>query len=237
MGANRIAMGAGSWLTASGVAFLVGAVIHPHAPEARDMAEVAYTQTGQIVWWPAHLALLFSYILFAVFLFNLSRVRELPSQLRHVLNWALPVAAFCVLAMLVHLLLPLGRESVSNSQQGWALWAKDIVESADAAWALCVAAVAWSFGRAHVVGNRLTAVLGAVGGLGFAVFSFAVPLTGVVLSMQFTRSVLQVVPVAALLLTAWAVVAGLLVLFRRDGPASSAEREIDSMPKSTVPRI
>lgn len=220
MGANRIAAGAGVSLTASGVVFLIGAVIHPHAPEARDMAEVAYAQTGQIVWWPAHLALLSSYILFAVFLFRLSRVRGLPSKLRHVLKFAVPVAAFCVLAMLVHLLLPVGRESVANSQQGWALWAKDVVESADVAWALCVAAVAWSFGRANVVGNRLTALLGAVGGLGFAVFSFSVPLTGVVLSMQFTRSVLQVVPVAALLVTAWAVVAGLLVLLRRDGLAS-----------------
>ena len=208
MAVKTITKGAAAPLTASGLLFLIGAVIHPHAPNAPNMAEVAYTQTGQAAWWPAHLLLLSSYGLFVAFLIRLTRIRDLPYSLERALRFVLPVAWFAILAMTIHLLLPLGRDSVAASHHGWAFWAKDFVESADGVWALGVAAVAWSFGRAGIVGNRLTAVLGLAGGLGFAVFSALVPLTGVLVSMSFTRSVLQIVPLFAILIAAWAVSAG-----------------------------
>lgn len=195
-------------LAATGPLFLAGVIIHPHAPNARDMAEVARAQTGQTDWWPAHLLLLSSYVVFAVVLFSISRLDRLPVAARRVLNPARLVAVLCVLAMLVHLLLPLGRDSVAHSHHGWAFWAKDVVEPADGVWALCAAAVAWSLGRAGVVGHRITSLLGIVGGTGFALFSFLVPLTGVVVPMQFTRSLLHVVPVFGLLIVAWATVTG-----------------------------
>ena len=211
--ANRIPKRTAVSLTAAGSLFLAGVIIHPHAPNAQDMAQVAYTQTGQIDWWPAHLLLLSSYVMFAVALFSISRL-GLPSPARKVMAFARPVALFCVVAMLVHLLLPLGRDSVANSHHGWAFWAKDFVESVDGVWALCVAAVAWSLGRAGIIGHGIPALLGLVGGIGFAFFSFLVPLTGVVVSMQFTRSLLHVVPVFGLLIVAWAVVAGVSDLSR-----------------------
>jgi len=205
---NRIGRRTAALLLASGLLFLAGVIIHPHAPDAHDMAEVAHTQTGQADWWPAHLLLLSSYVLFAVVLFEISRQDGVPSRARRVLDLARPIALFCVFAMLVHLLLPLGRDSVANSRHGWAFWAKDLVEGVDGVWALCVAAVAWSLGRAAIVGHRGTALLGVIGGIGFAFFSLLVPLTGVVVSMQFTRSVLPVVPVFGLLIVAWTTVAG-----------------------------
>lgn len=208
MTANRIPKRTAVLLTATGPLFLAGVIIHPHAPHAHDMAQVAYTQTGQVDWWPAHLFLLSSYVLFAVVVFSISRLDDLPSHVRRVLNLTRPIAAFCVLAMFVHLLLPLGRDSVANSNHGWAFWAKDVVESMDGLWALCVAAVAWSLGRAGVVGQGITPLLGVVGGIGFALFSALVPLTGVVVSMQLTRSLLHVLPVFGLLIVAWATVAG-----------------------------
>ena len=219
--ANRIPKRAAAALTATGTLFLAGVIIHPHAPNAQDMAQVAYTQTGQIDWWPAHLLLLSSYVMFAVAVFSISRLR-LASPARQVMDFARPVALFCVLAMLVHLLLPLGRDSVANSHHGWAFWAKDFVESVDGVWALCVAAVAWSLGRAGVMGHGITALSGLVGGIGFAFFSFLVPLTGVVVSMQFTRSLLHVVPVFGLLIVVWAVVAGGADLSRRLLPRTAS---------------
>jgi len=216
-GAPRtIGRGASVSLTASGLLFLAGAFIHPHAPQARDMAQVAYTQTGQAAWWPAHLLLLASYVLFTTFLIRVSRSGALTSAARHVLKFAVPIACFCVVAMLIHLVLPLGRDSVADSHRGWALWAKDFAESADGLWALCVAAVAWRLGRAGIVGNTPTALLGLAGGIGFALFSISVPLTGVVVSMQFTRSLLQVVPVTGILIAAWALVAGVSALSQRE---------------------
>ncbi len=172
------------------------------------MAEVAYTQTGQADWWPAHVLLLSSYVLFAAALFSISGLQGLSSPVRRVMHVARPIVVVCVVAMLVHLLLPLGRDSVANSQHGWAFWAKDVVETVDGVWALCVAAIAWTLGRAGILGHGITALLGVVGGIGFALFSFLVPLTDVVVSMEFTRSLLHVVPVFGLLIVAWAVVAG-----------------------------
>jgi hypothetical protein len=213
---HRIAKRTAHSLIATGPLFLGGAIIHPHAPHAGDMAQVAYIQTGQVVWWPAHVLLLFSYLLFAAFLFGISRLGGLPSPAQRVLKFARPIAYVCALAMLVHLLLPLGRDSVANSHHGWAFWAKDAAESADGVWALCVAVVAWSLGRTRIVGNLLTALLGLAGGIGFALFSLFVPLTGVTVSMQFTRSLLEVVPVFAILIAVWAVLAGVSALSKRD---------------------
>ncbi len=171
------------------------------------MAQVAYTQTGQADWWPAHLFLLSSYVLFAVFVFSISRFDGLPPGPARVLDFVRPIAVLCVVAMTVHLLLPLGRASVAHSRHGWALWVKDVVESVDAVWALSVATVAWLLGRAGT-DHRISALLGIVGGIGFALFSGLVPLTDVVVSMQFTRSLVRVVPVFGLLIVAWTVVTG-----------------------------
>lgn len=213
---STIGRGAALSLSASGLLFLVGAFVHPHAPQARNMAEVAYTQTGEIAWWPAHLLLLASYGLFAAFLFSMSRLGELPTAARQVVKYALPIACFGVLAMLLHLVLPVGRESVADSHRGWALWAKDFVELADGVWAGSVAAVAWRLGRAGIAGNTFIGLLGLAGGLGFAVFSVFVPLTGIVVSLQFTRFLLLFIPVAAILIAVWALVAGGSALFQRE---------------------
>jgi len=167
MRTNQITKRAALLLTATGPTLLVGLILHPHAPMADSMAEVAYTQTGQADWWPAHVLLVSSYVLFALFLSTLRRLPALSSPAQRVLKLAVPLAWFCVLAMFIHLLLPLGRESVANSQRGWAFWVKDVVESVDGVWALCVVVVAWTLGRAGIVGNLLTALLGVAGGSRF----------------------------------------------------------------------
>ena len=205
---NRIAKRTAVSLIATGPLFLAGVILHPHAPDAQDMAQLAYLQTGQPSWWPAHVLLLSSYLAFAVALFSIPHIDRFPPSARRGMDLARRIAVFCVLTMAVHLLLPLGRDSVANSHRGWAFWTKDVVEAVDGVWALSVATVAWSLARAGIAGHWITALLGVVGGIGFAVFSFFVPLTGVVVSMQFTRSLLHVVPVFGLLIVAWTLVAG-----------------------------
>jgi hypothetical protein len=100
------------------------------------------------------------------------------------------------------------------------LWVKDVVEAADAVWGLCVGIVIWSLGRARTAGNDVTAWLGLAGGIGFALFSIFVPLTEILVPMQLTRSMIQVVAPAALLIASSAVGAGLLSL--RAGSVSGA---------------
>lgn len=204
-------------LAVSGALFFVGAVLHPHAPNAQNMAQVAYDQTGQTVWWPAHALLLESYIVFAITLVRIARRPRLPERVQNVLEFAVPAAWICVAAMLAHLLLPLGRASVIDSHHGWALWVKDVAEAADALWALVIGVVAWAFGRSGLIGNRLTAAAGIAGGLGFAVFSIVVPLTDSVFPISFTRALLPIIPVFAVLIAAWALSSGLLALRRPAG--------------------
>jgi hypothetical protein len=207
----RSAKPAARSLIGTGVLLLAGVILHPHAPDAHNMAQVAYSQTGETAWWPAHLLLVSNYVLFLRFLVQVSRTDGLPTSTQRVLKVALPIAVICILAMIVHLLLPLGHDSVANSHHGWAFWAKDVVESIDGLWAVCVATVAWTLGRTGAIGGRFTAVLGVAGGIGFALFSILIPLTGVVVSLRFTRLLLPVVPGFAILMVAWAVVTGISV--------------------------
>jgi hypothetical protein len=209
-------------LTATGPLLLLGAAIHPHAPDAQSMAEVLYTQAGQALWWPAHVSLLAAYVAFAVFLRGASRSR-LPAGASRVARIALPIAFVCVFAMVVHLLLPIGRGSVADGQEGWVMWAKGFGESFDAVWALVMAVVAWSFGRAGVVGNRAVALVGMVGALGFGIFSAAIPLTGVVVPLSVMHSLVPIAPVPGLLMVVWTVAAGLPAALQRGGPAVSPE--------------
>jgi hypothetical protein len=202
-------------LLATGPLLTVGSILHPHAPDAQSMAEVAYVQTGQTAWWPAHVFLLLAYVAFSTFLVGVSRIDRLPDPVTRVLTFALPLACLGVAAMVVHLLLPVGRDSVANSQEGWAFWVKDVAESADAVMALVLGAVAWSLGRAGIIGNRLTASLGLAGGLGVAAFSIAVPLTGWLLPMDLTRVLVLALPVFGILILIWTVSAGVMALAYR----------------------
>ncbi|MDQ4501189.1 hypothetical protein [Sinomonas sp. ASV322] len=201
-------------LAAAGPLYLVGAGLHPHAPDAHTMAEVAYVQTGQEAWWPAHLLLLLAFVSFGLCLRATSRLGNLPSSVRRLLRVVTPIAWVCVAAMAIHLVLPIGRPSVADSHEGWALWVKDIVESGDAVWSLCLAVVAWSLGRAHVLGNSATAVIGVAGGLGFGIFSAFVPLTGVLVPIDVMHSFVNYVPLFAILIALWALSAAILTARR-----------------------
>jgi len=206
---TRITKGAALSLAACGPVLLSGVAIHPHAPNAQNMAQVLYIQTEAAEWWPAHALLLTGYVLFAAFLVGASRVTGLPSPLRRVLLVTLPVAWVCVAAMVAHLLLPLGRDSVANSTSGWIMWVKGTAESMDGVWALCVVAIAWSLARASLAGGWLVGSLGMVGGILVAAFSFAIPLTGVLISVDTMKSLIPAFPMSgALLSTAWAVATG-----------------------------
>lgn len=200
-------------LMASGLVMFAGLALHPHDPNATNMAEVAYVQTGQVRWWPAHVLLLTGYVLFVVFLVQMSSLTGLPASARRVLKVALPIAYFGVLAMLVHLLLGFGHDSLANSHKSWAFWLKDVVETYDGVWAVSLAVVAWVLGRAGILGNRLIGLLGLLGGIGVALFSFAIPLTGPIIPVtSFGPLVPKIAPAFGLLLVAWTVTGGVYAL-------------------------
>jgi hypothetical protein len=210
---TRLSRPAALSLTASAPLLILGVAIHPHAPEAHTMPDVLYVQSGQSAWWPAHVFLLAGELLFAVFLVSLSRAPGLPVPLARALRVLLPVVWACVAAMVIHLLLPLGRDSVADSAHGWDFWVKDVAETMDAVYALCLAAVAWLLYRNRVADSRPLALVGVVGATWFGLFSLGIPLTGVVWTADDFHTLIPGVPAVGVLLTAtWAIGTGLIAL-------------------------
>lgn len=196
-------------LASVGPLIVVGGAIHPHAPDAQTMAEVAYVQTGQAIWWPAHVCLFAAEVLFATFLLRLARTRGLPPRLARLLPVMVPLAWLSATAMAVHLLLPVGRDSVADAHQGWAFWVKDVVEGFDAVFAGCLVVLAWALWREGVVSSRVLGLLGMAGGTVVALFSLAIPLTPALVPMALAHALIPAVPVVGVLATAsWAVGSG-----------------------------
>lgn len=203
-------------LVAVGPLAVAGGAIHPHAPDAQTMAAVAYVQTGQVTWWPSHVCLLAAEALFAAFLVRLSRENGLSPRTAHLLRVLVPLAWLAVGAMVVHLLLPLGRDSVAGGHLGWAFWVKDVVEGLDAVFAGCMVLVAWALWRDGIVSSRILGLLGMAGGTVFLVFSLGIPLTPTLISMDVAHALIPAVPVVGVLASAsWAIGSGVR-LARRD---------------------
>jgi hypothetical protein len=225
---NTIKRSTAVCLLAVGPLIFVGGAIHPHAPDAHTMPQVLWVQTGQAIWWPAHVCLLAGETLFAVFLLKLSRTGGVPNPLSSALRILVPVAWACVVGMGMHLLLPIGRDSVVDSRYGWDFWVKDIGETVDAIWAMSVGVVAWVLYRNHVLTSRWLVAVGVAAGTCLGAFSLAIPLTGALWTADAFQPLLPAVPLIATLLTAgWATGAG-VILLRRKPLASRGHRGLVS---------
>jgi hypothetical protein len=218
----------GLMLACVGPLLILGGAIHPHAPDAQTMAEVAYVQTGQALWWPAHVCLFAAEALFAAFLLRLARIGGLPVRLARLLRVLVPLAWLSVTAMAVHLLLPLGRDSVADAHQGWAFWVKDAVEGLDAVLAVCILLLAWALRREGIVSSRILGLLGMAGGMVTAVFSVGVPLTPALVPMDVAHALIPAVPIVGVLATAsWTIGTG-FHLVRQD---STTDHTMDRPPR------
>ena len=158
------------------IAFNAGGALHPNDDGHGDQVEQLHSMLLQSTWYPSHLLLLLSFGLFTVALHRVRRTVGVSSQTSAMLRWIVPLSALTTVLMVPHALAAMGASSLADGRSN-ALSAFMTVDEtlADAPWALAIAVLALVAGAAHDLGNRITAVLGVVGGASFALAAVTIP--------------------------------------------------------------
>ncbi|CAN5497194.1 hypothetical protein BH11ACT8_BH11ACT8_00250 [soil metagenome] len=132
----------------------------------------------QSTWWPSHLGLLASFVLFTIGFLRLASSVELTPPTRRIVRAMAVASGLTAAAMVPHLLAPLSAESIADGQSNALSIFMSVDETlVDAPWAMGVALLAVVAGVAHDLGNRMTAVVGSVGGVSFAAAAVTIPFT------------------------------------------------------------
>jgi hypothetical protein len=191
-------------LAGAAVTFNLGGALHPNDGGTGNKVAQLHHMLLQSSWYPSHLGLLASFGLFTVAFLRLSGRLELAPVTRRIVRVMAVVSALTTAAMVPHLLAPLGADSIADGQSSALSVFMTIDETlADAPWALGIALLALVAGVTGNLGNRLTAVLGTVGGASFAAAAVTIPFTDAldglfaVGGMGVTLWVLSVVAVGA----------------------------------------
>ncbi|GGO92856.1 hypothetical protein GCM10011584_30230 [Nocardioides phosphati] len=164
-------------LVGAAVAFNVGGALHPNDSGTGNKVAQLHDMLLDGAWYPSHVGLLVSFALFSVALARLHHHPLAPAT-RRTAGVMVVVSAATTVAMVPHLLAPLGAASLADGQQSALSVFMTIDETlADAPWAVGIALLALVGGVATDLGNRVTAVLGVVGGLCFAAAAVTIPFT------------------------------------------------------------
>lgn len=170
--------GAMAALAAAALAFNLGGALHPNDGGQGGKVDQLHDMLLHGTWYASHLSLLASFSLFTVAFPWLQRRRVLAPGTRRTVRVIAVVSAVTTVAMVPHLLAPLGADSLANGQLNALSSFMTIDETlADAPWALGVATLALVAGVGGDLGNRVTAVAGVVGGVSFAAAAVTIPFT------------------------------------------------------------
>lgn len=190
---------------AGAVAFNVGGALHPNDDGRGDKAQQLHDMLLKSTWYPAHVGLLLSFALFTL-AFAACRRLPLSHPTRRVLRGLTVVSAVTTVAMVPHLLAPLGADHVVSRHSPMTVFMTIDETLVDAPWALGVAVLAVVAGLAADLGNRISAVLGLVGGVCFALAAVTIP---------FVDTFDGLFPVGGMGITLWALSVALVGLLRR----------------------
>lgn len=197
---------AGGLLVLGGVAFVAGGATHPGDSGEGSKVEQLHEMLVDPAWYPSHALLLVAMAALATAVVLLMRSGVLGLRLAPLSAVVATVAVAATVGMTVHLFAALGAEGIAHGEETvlyrMQTWNETLL---DPLWALAFTALAVVGGLTRALGNRLTAVLGAVGGLAFALASATI---------AFTDALDPLFPVSALL-GLWAVAVGVLVLSGR----------------------
>jgi hypothetical protein len=192
-------------LVLGGITFIAGGASHPKDTGTGNKVDQLHDMLVDGAWYPSHVLLVASMVLFAVGVLALRRRNDLAEPVARIVRLVGIVAVIAVVGMTVHLFEALGADTLADGDAN----AYSLLQTAneilvDAVWGVAMAVLAIVGGITGVVGNRLTMMLGAVGGLCFALASATIP---------FTDLFDGLFPVATLL-GLWAVAVGVLALRR-----------------------
>jgi hypothetical protein len=202
-------------LAGAAVTFNLGGALHPNDSSTGDKVAQLHDMLLDSTWYPSHLGLLASFGLFTVAFLQLRGRLGLAPLTRRTVRVMAVVSALTTVAMVPHLLAPLGADSIADGQSNALSVFMTIDETlANAPWALGAALLALVAGVAGDLGNRVTAVAGVVGGLSFAAAAVTIP---------FTDTLDGLFPVGGMGVTLWALgVAGVGAWRRRQTALSPA---------------
>ena len=166
-------------LVGAAVTFNIGGALHPDDTGTGSKVAQLHDLLIQGAWWPSHLALLTSFALFTVAFVRLAGRHDLmTSGPRRTVRVMAVVSALTTVAMVPHLFAPLGADSIADGRPNLLSAFMTIDETlADAPWAIGIAVLALVAGVPGDLGNRVTAVVGIVGGVSFAAAAVTIPFT------------------------------------------------------------
>jgi hypothetical protein len=192
-------------LALGGVTFTAGGATHPSDSGEGNKVEQLHDMLVDGAWYPSHALLVVSMALFAVGILALRRRTDLDQTMTRLLRVVGVIAIVATIGMTVHLLEAINADSLADGEANAYSVLQTLNEIfVDATWGLALMALAVVGGATRAVGNRITLVLGLVGGACFALASATIP---------FTDRFDGLFPVATLL-GIWAVVIGVLEIRR-----------------------
>jgi hypothetical protein len=165
-------------LAGAAVAFNLGGALHPNDNGTGNKVLQLHDMLLKSSWWPSHVGLLVSFALFTVAFLRMARRLEPARATLRIVRVMVVVSALTTAAMVPHLLAPLGADSIADGRSNALSVFMSIDETlADAPWAVGVALLALAAGVTGDLGNRVTAVIGMVGGASFAAAAVTIPFT------------------------------------------------------------
>lgn len=207
-------------LALGGALFIAGGMNHPGDSGEGSKVEQLHEMLVQPSWYPSHTLLLFGMAGFAFGAFSMRQ--RLPERFGWVARTVWVISAIALVGMVVHLLEGLNAPHIADGQSNAFSQLMAVNESVvDTSWALGFSALAVIGGLTRTVGNVVTAALGLVGGLAFALASATI---------AWTDRFDMLFPLGGLL-GLWAIVIGVTGLWQRAVPstiASSRNRVVRS---------
>ncbi|MEP6629966.1 MAG: hypothetical protein ABJA89_05815 [Lapillicoccus sp.] len=159
-----------------GTFLLAGTALHPHEHvSGGTLQEQFHAMFEDPNWYPAHLLLLVGLTLTTVAVVGLVRTTP-PSLPVWVTRFAAVASAVATAAMVLHLFAKLDDTHITAGAATPLLYTHAAVETITVPlFGIAFALLAAAGGRSRVLGNPVVAVLGVVGGLGYALAGATAP--------------------------------------------------------------
>ncbi|MEP7089982.1 MAG: hypothetical protein ABI776_07700 [Nocardioidaceae bacterium] len=159
-----------------GAALLAGSALHPHEHvDNGTLEEQFHAMFSDSHWYPAHALLLLGLTLMTVVVVSLARTTP-AGMSRRTTRFAAIATVVGAAAMVLHLFAKLDDAHILAGENAPLLYAHAAVETITVPMlGIAFAMLAVAGGRSRVLGNPSVAVLGVVGGLGYALAGVTAP--------------------------------------------------------------
>lgn len=162
-----------------GLTFVVGGAIHPHGG-ANDGSKLEQLHEMLVDprWYPAHVLILVSLMLFAAAVITLRWSLSLEPGMSTLLGWVAGIAVVATLGGAVHLFAATQSAATGRGERTALVMLFTGVETIiNPLWGLAFATLAVVGGLTGILGNRILMVLGLLGGLAWAIANATIAFT------------------------------------------------------------